>query len=142
VQGHAFVTVVALILAPGCATSSQDLGRARHHYDAHEFAKALAVLRVLGEDEDALGDAERAQYAYLRGMTDLRLADTVSRSDPRLRQALRRCARDWLMKSVSAPATKDGTAALSTEQTARARAAIAELAFLPGRDGSCLPDGE
>src|SRR5689334_1676372 len=58
----------------GCATYRQDLERAKAHYDANEYEKGLALFRVLEPDLDSFSDAEKTQYAYLRGMTDYRLA--------------------------------------------------------------------
>ena len=61
----------------GCVTYSQDLQRVRHHYRDSEFPQALALLRVLGDDLDALSPRERVEYAYLRGMTDFRLSEAA-----------------------------------------------------------------
>ncbi len=120
------------LLAVGCATHSQDLERARRHYQDLQFEKALALLRVLGDEPDLLSPAERVQYAYLRGMTDVRLADT--QTDDALRQALRACARDWLDDSLR----RDQAGALSPDQNARARSALAQLIDVESDRGACL----
>lgn len=129
-----FTLTLALSLdAVGCATYSQDLERARLHYQANEFPRALAVLRLLGEDEGALSQAEQAQYAYLRGMTDLRLSATVPDPEGQLRAPLRACARDWLERSLKlAPA-----GALSPDQVGRSRAALEELAVVERSAVTC-----
>lgn len=108
----------------GCATYSQDLERARRHYQALEFPRALALLRVLGEDVDALSPAERVQFTYLRGMTDLRLADTFPSRSQQRRQ-FRACASEWLKKALELEQALPG--ALSPEQERRTRTAVAQL---------------
>ena len=62
---------LAALLAPAaCATYHDDLARGERAFDAKEHERALAIFRVLETDTDRLSDAERAHYAYLRGMTD------------------------------------------------------------------------
>ncbi len=56
--------------AAGCATYEDDLARAQHAYDASEHEHALAIFRVLEPDLARISPADRARYAYLRGMTD------------------------------------------------------------------------
>ncbi len=84
--------------ATSCATYAQDLERARLHYQANRYEQALALFRVLEHDMDSYSPAEQAQYAYLRGMTDFRLAELAPQgtgvADPR--QAFRDNARHWL----------------------------------------------
>lgn len=126
---------VALLLATSCATYSQDLERARRHYQALEFPQALAVLRVLAEDYEGLSAAERVQFTYLRGMTDFRLADTVP-PDPAMKAALRACARDWLEASLALE--KQSAGALTPEQTVRARIALAHLIDVETTPRGCL----
>lgn len=127
--------VVAGLLLSGCATYSQDLERARRHYQALEFPQALAVMRVLAEDFDGLSPAERVQFTYLRGMTDFRLADTIP-PNPVMKAALRACARDWLEESLSLE--KQASGALTPEQTVRARGALALLIDVETPPGACL----
>jgi len=79
---------VALVLAVcagllACATFRDDLDRAANHYQNNEPERALALLEVLEIDIDSLSPAERAQYAYYRGMSHFRLEQ-------------RREARHWL----------------------------------------------
>ncbi len=98
----ALVSILAFTgLAFGCATYRQDLDRARKHYDENQYEKALALFRVLEPDIDSLSDPEQAQYAYLRGMTDYRLASqqvaaNVSGGVVDPRRAFRDNARHWL----------------------------------------------
>ncbi|NUO54044.1 MAG: hypothetical protein HOV80_34800 [Polyangiaceae bacterium] len=118
-------------------TYSRDLEHATKHYEMHEFAKALAVLRVLGEDEDALSEVEQVRYAYIRGMTDLRLAALVPASEPAARESLRACARDWLDRALKRAAASP--TALSADETKRAHAARTEVDDALGTPGACLP---
>jgi hypothetical protein len=130
-------TVAALsTLVLGCATYSQDLERARLHYQTNDFPGSLAILRVLGEDLDALSPTERRQYAYLRGMTDLRLSATSPSTSEADRAALRACARDWLDLSVREARTEG--LSLSPDQLARAHASLAELVDVEAPRGACL----
>ena len=124
-----------LAAATGCATYSQDLERARRHYQDLEFKKTLAVLRMLGEDIDALSPAERAQFAFLRGMTDLRLSDTLP-AGGRLRSQFRACARDWLDEALAFD--RAAGASLSPIQLARTKSALAQLVDVEAAQGGCL----
>ncbi len=132
----ALLAAALAVLGVGCATYSQDLERARLHYQTNDFARSLAILRVLGEDADALSPTERRQYAYLRGMTDLRLSTTSPSTGPTDRAALRACARDWL--EVSVREAGPGGLSLSPDQLARARASLAELVDVEATAGACI----
>lgn len=98
----AFVPRLLLVLvasgAGGCATYSRDMERVRNHYTRSEFPAALALLRVLGDDQAWLSKKERAQYAYLRGMTDFRLGASAVKVDDRV--VLRKASRFWLERAV------------------------------------------
>jgi hypothetical protein len=68
--------VLASLMALGssaCATYHDDLVRGERAYEASEDERALAIFRSLEIDSNRLSDAERAHYAYLRGMTDYRI---------------------------------------------------------------------
>lgn len=134
---HNVVTVAlgAMSMMIGCATYSQDLERARRHYQELEFPQSLAVLRLLGEDFDALSAAERVQFAYLRGMTDFRLAETVPATGS-MRTDLRACARDWLDETLTLERRAPGS--LSVDQSTRVRIALAQLIDVETRTGGCL----
>ena len=122
VLGSALAAAFALALplaSAGCATYRQDLDRARTHYDANEYEKALALFRVLEPDMDSFSDAEKAQYAYLRGMTDYRLAGLANPgsgvNNPK--QDFRSNARHWL--GVSSAIEKQSQGGLSAEEKTR-----------------------
>jgi hypothetical protein len=72
-RAHAMALPLALLFACGCATYHDDLARGERAYEASEHERALAIFRVLEPDIDRLTPAERAHYAYLRGMTDFRI---------------------------------------------------------------------
>ncbi|MFO0549839.1 MAG: hypothetical protein U0271_15710 [Polyangiaceae bacterium] len=123
----------------GCtpfAIYSQDLERVRGHYKVLEFAQALALLRVLGEDIDALSPSERVLYAYLRGMTDVRLSETVP-LDGTTPAALRACARDWL--DIASALSRTTENALLPDELARMRATRARLIDVEVDPGACIP---
>jgi hypothetical protein len=117
----------AILLAASCATYRQDLERARAHYEKNEYEPALALFRVLEPDIDSFSDAELAQYAYSRGMTDYRLASlvttTTSVADPK--QAYRSNSRHWL---AFAKAVEDKTpGGLTSDEIDRLKEALVDL---------------
>lgn len=61
------------LAAAGCQTYSDDLTRAQRAFEGSEDERALAIFRILEPDTARLSEAERAHYAYLRGMTDFRM---------------------------------------------------------------------
>lgn len=114
----------------GCATYHDDLVRARAHYDGNQFEKALAIFRVLEADTDSLSTGEQAQYAYLRGMTDYRLAGsslaanvTGGAADPK--KGYRTNARHWL--AVAAAIEKLTPGGLTVDEKARLQEALTDL---------------
>jgi|GEM_PF-566708 len=128
------VALVGCILfgsaAFGCATYHDDLVRARGHYDANQHEKALALFRVLEHDIDSLSPGEQAQYAYLRGMTDFRLAGssltsnvTGGAADPK--KAYRTNARHWL--AISAAIEKQTPGGLTPDEKARLEESLTDL---------------
>ena len=133
VLGSALAAAFALALplaSAGCATYRQDLDRARTHYDANEYEKALALFRVLEPDIDSLSDAEQAKYAYLRGMTDYRLAGLALAAsvpggvaDPR--RNFRDNARHWL--AVAAATEKNTPGGLTGDEKKRLEDALSDL---------------
>lgn len=80
-----FISVLALA---GCQTYQRDLDRSARHYQENRHAEALALLEVLENDTDSLSSAERARYAYFRGMANYRLEKP-------------REARHWLGRSAA-----------------------------------------
>lgn len=67
------LVVLSLVAVTGCATYHEDLVRGQRAYEANEHERALAVFRMLEPDTSHLTAQERAEYAYLRGMTDYRI---------------------------------------------------------------------
>ena len=130
VLGSALTAALALALSlasAGCATYRQDLDRAKTHYEANEYEKALALFRVLEPDMDSFSDGEKAQYAYLRGMTDYRLAGLANpgsgMSNPK--QDFRSNARHWL--GVSSAIEKQSQGGLYSEEKQRLGEAMTDL---------------
>ncbi len=60
-------------LAAACTTYQDNLARGQKAFEENEYERALALLRNLEPDTSQLAPSERAQYAYLRGMTDYRI---------------------------------------------------------------------
>lgn len=120
-----FLTLCALSLglSAGCATYSKDMERVRSHYTRSEFPAALALLRVLGNDQPLLSKKERVQYAYLRGMTDFRLGASAVKVEDRV--ALRRASLYWLERATERSA--DEPEALVDAERERMAATLAVL---------------
>ena len=78
-----WLATFASIAAASCVTYAEELNRGQRHFQANEYEQALGILRVLERDIDSLPPADRARYAYFRGMTDYRMS-------------LRDDARHWL----------------------------------------------
>ena len=130
VLGTALAAAFALALplaSAGCATYRQDLERAKTHYEANEYEKALALFRVLEPDMDSLTEAEKAQFAYFRGMTDYRLAGLANPgsgvSNPK--QDFRSNARHWL--GVASAIEKQSQGGLSNDEKQRLSDAMTDL---------------
>lgn len=111
----------------GCATYTQDLERAQRHYDDNQFEKALALCRVLEDDLDSLSAADKAKFAYLRGMTDYRLAGVsqagTNVADPR--KAFRDNARHWL--AIASAIDQKTPGGITAEQKPRLTEALDDL---------------
>lgn len=69
--------IALLLTSVSCATYREELNSSQRHYEANEYEQALYLLRDLESNLLALGPAERARYAYLRGMTDYRMGYRV-----------------------------------------------------------------
>ena len=124
------VALLASSVLSGCATYRQDLDRAQQHYNENQYEKALALFRVLEADIDSLSDGEQAQYAYLRGMTDYRLAGLALAAqvpggvaDPR--RGFRDNARHWL--AVAAAIEKNTPGGLTADERKRLDDALSDL---------------
>lgn len=79
-----------------CATYRDDLDRSVEHYNARAYDKALALLEVLEPDIDSLSEAERAQYAYYRGMSHFLLEQRLH-------------ARHWLGRAAAREKKNEGS---------------------------------
>ncbi len=126
--------VVGLVLAgAACGGPSADLLRARQAYDQGDLYRTLALLRLVGEDEGSLTPEGRAQHAYLRGMTDHRIAATLPEGRAEERRIFRGCARRWLERARAlAPASAPGT--IGAEQLAQLEQSLDELGDAPAND--------
>jgi hypothetical protein len=143
VLGSALAAAFALALplaSAGCATYRQDLERAKTHYEANEYEKALALFRVLEPDMDSLSEAEKTQFAYLRGMTDYRLAGLANAgtgmSNPK--QDFRSNARHWLAVASAIETQTQG--GLSGDEQQRVAGAMVDLNKDVYGGGDALPD--
>jgi len=105
----AFAFALAL---PACATYQDDLARSQRAFEHDEHERALAILRHLEGDTSRLSPAERAHYAYLRGMTDYRVG-------------YRGHARHWLMVAKAIEASTPN--ALPADWSKRATDTLNEL---------------
>lgn len=107
-------SVLALLILglAGCATQRDQLVRSQVAFEQDDYDRALALLRDLERDRSSLGLQEKAQYAYLRGMTDYRLGHVKD-------------ARHWL---AIAMAYDDGSAGLlPADWRKRAAKALEEM---------------
>lgn len=68
-----WVCLVLMLLLGACATVREDLNRGQRFYEENQYERALSIFRALERDLNSLNQANRARYAYLRGMTDYRL---------------------------------------------------------------------
>ncbi len=96
----------------GCATYHNELVRSQQAYDNDQNERALALLRDLEPDLSRLSTPERAQYAYLRGMTDYRVGYRVD-------------ARHWLAIARAYDESTPGV--LPTDWRSRTNAALDEM---------------
>ncbi len=71
--GALLVVAASSSALSACATYHDDLVRSQVAFEASELERALALLRGLEPDMSRLSGADRARYAYLRGMTDYRI---------------------------------------------------------------------
>lgn len=128
------VLLVGLALAgAACGGPSADLLRARQAYDQGDLYRTLALLRLVGDDEASLTPEGRAQHAYLRGMTDHRIAATLPEGRAEERRIFRGCARRWLERARTlTPASAPGV--LAADQLAQLTQTLNELGDAPSSD--------
>jgi len=70
----AFVAGLLISLGvAGCTTYRDTLLRGQHALKEGDDDRALAIFRALEQDTARMPIADRAQYAYLRGITDYRV---------------------------------------------------------------------
>lgn len=104
--------------ALGCASQSDALARGQRYYEDNQYERALALWRDLDRRGAEFNAAERARYAYLRGMTDYRLG---YRDD----------ARHWLAIARAADAAQPGS--LGSVWLERLDSALRDLGRTPAR---------
>lgn len=69
-----FLALLLITLSvEGCSTYRDALLRGQRALEEGDHDRALAIFRTLEQDAQRLPVAGRAQYAYLRGMTDYRI---------------------------------------------------------------------
>lgn len=90
------LVICQLLLAGGCASP---LSAAVNELEAGQSPRALARLRALGPNLEALTADQRVRYALYRGLTHLALGDAPS-ADLWLCRARAATARDPLLLSV------------------------------------------
>jgi hypothetical protein len=104
-----------------CTTYREDLNRGQRLYEQNEFERSLAIWRYLEEDFDSLSYNDQARYAYLRGMTDYRLAGGKGGQDA----AYRAHARHWLALAKAIEQQHQG--GLSEQWKQRLEGALGDL---------------
>jgi hypothetical protein len=72
-----FVAAGLALALPACQTYQGDLARAQTAFEQNDHERALAIFRQLEPDLAQLSVPERAQFSYLRGMTDYRIGYKV-----------------------------------------------------------------
>lgn len=104
------------MLGSGCATYKDAVARAELAFEQTEYDRTIAILRDLERDYARLGADDRARYAYLRGMADLRTGRRVH-------------ARHWLAlaRAEAAKASGEGAPGLPPDWAERLDEALAEL---------------
>ncbi len=96
----------------GCATYRDTLLRGQRALEEGDHDRALAIFRTLEHDAQRLPFAGRAQYAYLRGMTDYRIGYQAE-------------ARHWL--ALGAAIEHQNPGCLPPEWTRRLAESMSEL---------------
>lgn len=67
--------LLVVLGALGCGTELQALDRAERAFTKNRYDVAKPLLSSLGEASERFSSADRARYAYLRGMTAFRSDD-------------------------------------------------------------------
>lgn len=100
------------LLAASCATYVDTIERGQRYYEDNQYERALALWRDLDRRGAELAPADRARFAYFRGMTDYRLG-------------FREEARHWLAVARAQQLTARG--ALDPAWLERLDGALADL---------------
>lgn len=69
------ISLLVALAAVGCGTELQALDRAERAFTKNRYDVAKPLLASLGEASERFAPADRARYAYLRGMTAFRSDD-------------------------------------------------------------------
>jgi len=112
---------LAALTASGCSTPRAQLSRCQDAFDQNQHERALAVARQLEDDLPRLEPAERARYAYIRGMTDHRIGYDLE-------------ARHWLI--IADAMEKQFPGSLPTEWMAKLAETLTPLNEAVYRDGN------
>jgi hypothetical protein len=126
--GNAWVGTAAGVMlssALACTSYSDALARGQRYYEDNQYERALALWRDLDRRGADFNAAERARYAYFRGMTDYRLG---YRDD----------ARHWLAIARAAESTQPG--GLGSVWLERLDSALTDLARNPSRSAGSEAD--
>lgn len=102
----------SVLLGSACATHADAIERGRRYYEDNQYERALALWRDLERRGARLAPAERARFAYFRGMTDYRLG-------------FREEARHWL--AVALAGELEAAGALRPEWRERLKDALVDL---------------
>jgi len=116
VRRGAFVVSVVIAGAvglAGCATYQDELARSQRAFEHADYERALAIFRTLEPDVPGhFSREEKAQYAYLRGMTDYRIGYKLD-------------ARHWLALAHAIDST--GAGVLPKDWRGRMKETLGEL---------------
>lgn len=115
------LVLLGLVIAlAGCNTYRDHLARSQKHFEQNNYEPALGLLRNMENDLDRLSPAERAHYAYLRGMSDYRIG-------------YRQDARHWLALARTYDEATPGV--LPADWKVRTQEAIDEMNSVVYTDG-------
>jgi hypothetical protein len=112
--------VSCAIAASACNTYRDELARGQRAFEQNDHDRALTILRELEIDLGRLSPSERAQYAYVRGMSDYRIGYRLD-------------ARHWLALAKAYDEQTPG--ALSADWKARTGDTLTELNKVVYSDG-------
>ena len=114
---RAALTIVAAWFLVSCATYEREFYQAARYAESEQYDRALALLRALEPDVDALRSADRTRYYYYRALIDYRLASPVYPVRPE--------ARYWFALAKASETLNPG--ALRTAQKEQIAKALEDL---------------